>query len=345
MSLARLPRASALALLATLALAACASGEATTAADAADAAATTESAAQETTTEAADTAETTETAAEVTVATATGDVTVPTNPTRVVVFEHAILDTLDTLGLGDAVVVIPHHAMPGYLEPYTETTTNGGTLFEPDYEAINAAEPDLIIVGGRSAETLPEMEKIAPAIDLSFDRGTDAFLASLDRNVATVGAIFDVAEEADAALAAIEEEAAAIKADAADAGTGLVLLTTGGKVSAYGAAEDGRFDFFYTWLGVEPATDQIAIDTHGDAVSYEYIAEVDPDMIVVLDRDAAIGREGDSAQVLMDNALVNGTSAGQTGAIAFVDTPSWYLSFGGLTALDTVLDEVAELVG
>src|SRR5699024_10033538 len=48
-----------------------------------------------------------------------------------------------------------------------------GTAFEPDYEAINALEPDLIIVSGRSSDTYSEMSKIAPTVDLTFDADMD----------------------------------------------------------------------------------------------------------------------------------------------------------------------------
>lgn len=328
---ARTRAAAALAVLAAASLTACASSDAATPGSSSS--------------PATETAQSTAPAAGLTVETATGPVELAAAPQRIVVLEHGILDTIDALGGSDVVAGIPHHVVPDYLASYTESAANVGTLFEPDYEAINAAEPDLIIVGGRSVETLPEMEKIAPTIDLSYGWGTEPFLESLERNVTTVGQLLGAQDEAAAALAEIEEEAAAIAEDAADAGTGLVVLTSGGQLSAYGPSEEGRYDFFYSWLGVTPAAEQVAIDTHGDAVSYEFLADTNPDIMVVLDRDGAIGEEGESAQALLDNELVNGTTAAQNGAIAYVDTQKWYLSFGGLTALDGILDEVGALVG
>ncbi|WP_430868239.1 siderophore ABC transporter substrate-binding protein [Demequina aurantiaca] len=279
---------------------------------------------------------------EVSVQTYQGEVTVPANPQTVVVFEHGILDTIDALGAGDAVAGIPHHAVPSYLSDYTTPTANTGTLFEPDYEAINALEPDLIIVGGRSAATLPEMEKIAPTIDLSFDWETDAFQTSLQNNTTTLGAIFGKEAEASAALTDVAEQSAAINAAAADAGKGLVVMTSAGEVSAYGPGS--RFDFVYNLLGIEPAADQVAIDDHGDAISFEFIAQTDPDVLIVLDRDAAIGEEGDSAQAVLDNDLVNGTAAVTNDKVAYVDTEKWYLSFGGLTALQGIFDDMNTVV-
>ncbi|MDN4483822.1 siderophore ABC transporter substrate-binding protein [Demequina lignilytica] len=325
MTVARLPRALVLA-VAALGLSACAGAAATEP------------------TASSPAAEAASAPTEITVTTATGDVTLPADPQRIVVFEHGILDTIDALGEGDRVVAIPHQGIPDYLAGYAESTENAGTLFEPDYEAVNAAEPDLIIVGGRSSATLEEMEQIAPTVDLSFEWGTDAFLATLERNAEALDTILGLDGAATAAVAGFEADAAAIAEDAASAGTGLVVLTTGGKINAFGPSEEGRFDFVYGLFGITPAAEQVAIDSHGDAISYEFLAETDADMLIVLDRDAAIGAEGESAQALLDNELVNGTSAAQNDAIAYVDTQKWYLAFGGLTALDGISEEIGALV-
>ncbi|MFW2512405.1 siderophore ABC transporter substrate-binding protein [Demequina sp. SO4-13] len=287
----------------------------------------------------------TEAPTEVTVSTAQGEVTVPFQPERVVVVEHGILDTIDFLGAGDAVVGIPHHAVPSYLSDFESSTENTGTLFEPDYEAINAAEPDLIIVGGRSAATLAEMEEIAPTIDLSFGWGSEAFMSTFEANTRAIGQIFGADDEAEVALAEVTATAEAVAADAADKGEGLVLMTSAGEVSAYGPSEEGRFDFVYNLLGIAPAVDQVAIDDHGDAISFEFISELDPDLLIVLDRDAAIGEPGDSAQAVLDNDLVAGTTAVQNDKVAYVDTEKWYLAFGGLTSVTSIFDEVGTLVG
>lgn len=296
-------------------------------------------------TSAATTEATTESPSEVTIETALGDATVATEPQTVVVFEHGILDTIDTLGFGDSVAVIPHHALPSYLTSYTETTVNGGTLFEPDFEAINAAEPDLIIVGGRSASTYDQMAEIAPTIDLSFDWGSDGYLETLERNTLTIGQIFDAEAAAQEALDTLAAQADEVAATASGAGAGLVVLTTGGQLSAFGPSDEGRFDFAYGVLGLEPASDQGTIDSHGDSISYEFLAQLDPSWLIVIDRDAAIGTEGESAQQLLDNDLVNGTTAATDGRIAYVKPENWYLSMGGLTAMSTVYDEVTALIG
>ncbi len=284
---------------------------------------------------------------EVAVTTYYGDeTTVPYLPETLVVLDFAALDTLDHLGLGDRVVGVPSGtAMPPHLAAYADSADNVGTLFEPDFEAINALEPDLIVAGGRSQAVVPELTEIAPTIDLTFEWGTEPFWDSLVTNTTVVGQIFGVETAVADAIAALERSAADVAERAPDAGTGLVILTSGGEVSAYGPDPAGRFDLVYDLLGVTPAVEQVAIDTHGDAISFEFLAETDPDMLFVLDRDAAIGAEGDSAQAILDNDLVNSTSAARNDRIAYVDTAKWYLSFGGLTSIGTMIDEVGSLVG
>src|SRR5690606_25154325 len=122
--------------------------------------------------------------AEITVATYHGgEVAVPFDPESVVVLDFAALDTIDHLGLGDRVVGIPSGtAVPPYLASYADRAANVGTLFEPDFEAINALEPDLIVAGGRSQPVVGELAEIAPTIDVTFEWGSEPFLESLTVN-------------------------------------------------------------------------------------------------------------------------------------------------------------------
>ena len=277
----------------------------------------------------------------VTVAHARGETEVPLSPSRVVVFDMGVLDTIDTLG--GEVAAVPKDFVPELLAEYQgEDVVDAGTLFEPDYEAVNAAEPDLIIVAGRSAEAYDDLSEIAPTIDLTNDP-TD-FLGSFEEQTETLGRIFEKEAEARTALDALETKIADVKAQTAGAGTGLVLLTTGGELSAYGSGS--RFGgLVHDVLGVEPADPDIEADTHGEAVSFEYVAETDPDWLFVLDRDVAVGEsEGGAAQAVLDNELVAGTTAWQQDQVLYVDPVRWYVVGSGLSTLDAMVTEVQETV-
>src|SRR3954452_12409676 len=98
---------------------------------------------------------------EVTVTHAQGETRVPVDPETVVVFDVGVLSTLDSLGVD--VAGVPDAVLPEALAQYGgDEYPKVGSLFEPDYEAVNALEPDLIIVAGRSAAVYPELAEIAP---------------------------------------------------------------------------------------------------------------------------------------------------------------------------------------
>lgn len=58
-----------------------------------------------------------------------------------------------------------------------------------------------------------------------------------------------------------------------------------------------------------------------------------PDWLFVIDRDAGIGREGQSARQLLDNEIIRSTDAWQKGQVVYLNPGDWYLAGGGLTAL------------
>ena len=78
----------------------------------------------------------------------------------------------------------------------------------------------------------------------------------------------------DAKLVSVDATIAATQAKAKGAGKGLIVLTSGGEVTAYGAGS--RFGLIHDVLGVPTAADVKAEDSHGESVSFEYIKQVNP---------------------------------------------------------------------
>lgn len=272
---------------------------------------------------------------EIVVRHARGTLTLGRRPDRVVTFDLATLDTLTTLGV--PVVGVPKVALPEQLaKRIGPETARVGTLFDPDYEAVAALAPDLIVVALRSAPKFAELAKIAPTIDLSV--GTDDPLAEAEANVRTLAAIFGRSAEAEAALAHLDASIASLRARTAKAGRGLVLLTTGGRLSVFGAGS--RFGVIHTVFGMAQADDGLRPSIHGQAASFEYVLERNPDWLFVLDRDAAIGAPGASAKALLDNDLIHQTAAGRAGRIVMLDPAAWYLVGDGLAALQTCVDQL-----
>lgn len=266
--------------------------------------------------------------------TANGPATVPLTPQAVVALDLAAIDTLDALGV--TIAGVPNIAPPAYLADALASAQIVGTLFEPDFEALAVMAPDLIIAGGRSQMQVAPLSQIAPTIDMTIT-GEDLMAQSVAR-VSAYGAIFDREDEAAALLGDLDTAIAGARDAAAGKGDVLILLTNGGKVSAYG--DDSRFGWLHTALGLPEAYPDLTAETHGEAVSFEFIADVDPDWIFVVDRGAAIGQEGEAAAVTLDNPLVAGTTAGETGQIVYLDSARLYLAGGGIQSLLGTINEI-----
>jgi iron complex transport system substrate-binding protein len=282
---------------------------------------------------------TTGAAAEVTVTHAQGETTVPVDPQTVVVFDVGVLSTLDSLGV--EVAGVPDANFPESLARYGEDdVAKVGSLFEPDYEAVNALEPDLVIVGGRSAAAYPQLAEIAPTIDLTVDNSD--FLASFEERTTALAEVFGAEAEVTERLDALDARIAEVNTAAQDAGDALLVMTNAAEVSAYGP--DTRFGMVYDELGLTPADPGLTAADHGDAVSFEYLAETDPDVLLVLDRDAAIGESGTAAAQVLDNELVRGTTAWQDDDVHYLDSAVWYIAPNGLPSVEQMVEEVAAAV-
>lgn len=279
----------------------------------------------------------------ITVSHAQGETSFNTPPRRVICFDLASLDTLNTLGVN--VTGVPASQYPPTLEKYGGPDyVKVGSLFEPDLEAVNAMSADLIIVGGRSAPKFAELAKMAPTIDMSVDTGT--FMTSTESNIRTLGRIFGKEKEAEEKIASLQKDIAALKAKTAGQGKGLLILTTGGKMSAYGPGS--RFGILHDTYGMEPAVKTFdkgngnSKSNHGQPISFEFIMKTNPDWLFVVDRDTAVGQEGDAAKRLLDNELVAKTTAWQKKQVVYLDAAGWYLIGGGLDALRRNVEQLSK---
>lgn len=268
---------------------------------------------------------------------AQGTTQVPDKPAKTVVMDLAVLDTLNTLGV-EAIGVPAAVHWPKPLEQYADKrVTKVGSMFEPDYEVINRLAPDVIFVAGRSAPKYKDLSRLAPTVDLTVN--PQDLVGSVERNTNTLAAIYGRQDVAAEKIKALKDSIATLQTHAGQAGKGLIVLTTGGKMSAYGPGS--RFGVIHDAFGVQPAREDLKVSNHGQAVSFEFIAQTDPDWLFVIDRDAAIGREGTSAQQFLDNDLVRGTKAWKNKQVVYLDGPNWYsLGAAGLTALQQSVNEI-----
>ena len=278
-------------------------------------------------------------AATVDITHSSGTTAVPVNPQRVVVLDWSVLDTLSALDV--EVAGIPSSNPPELLKQYrSDNFIKAGTLFEPDFEALKNAMPDLIIIGRRSQVQYDEVSQFGATIDLT--PNPNDLLGSVVSNTLTLGRIFSREDKARALTEKLEASVQELKALSAGQGTGLVVLTTGGRMSAFGIGT--RFGMLHDVFGVKPAVDNLQVGRHGQSVSFEYLLEANPDWLFVMDRDAAIGREGVAAREMMNNELIEATTAGSRDQIVYLDPVNWYLlDNSGITVMQDSVDKLIQV--
>lgn len=210
----------------------------------------------------------TEQAEEMTIKHQLGEAKVKKNPEKVVVFDFGVLDTLDKLGV--KVTALPQMNVPKYLEKYKSSDyQNVGSLMEPDFEKLSEIKPDVIFISGRQANLYDKLKEIGPTVYIGID--TQHYWDSFTNNMKLIGQMFGKEKEVDEELANIEKQIEEVKTKAADK-KALIILTTGGKVSAYG--KGSRFGLIHDVLGVPAADPNLKVtNPHGQIVSFEYIAK------------------------------------------------------------------------
>ncbi len=267
-----------------------------------------------------------------------GTTTVVKNPQRVVVFDLGTLESLHELGIEP--IGIPKSNMPAHLAFYKDNAAieDVGTVKEPNFEKINALNPDLIIISARLQKYYEELSKIAPTIYLGVD--LKDYVGSFEKNMKTIGNIFDKTTEADAKIKEVEAKIETAKQAITKADVkALIVLYNNGKFSAYG--KSSRFGFIHDVLGVKVADETIEVSTHGQSISSEFIQQLNPDVLFIVDRSAVVNSTTTNKKEI-ENPLIQQTNAFKNGKIIYLDPQVWYLSGGGVTSTEMMTDEVMQ---
>jgi len=271
----------------------------------------------------------------VTIETARGPAEAPKKPEKVAVFDIAALDTLHALGV--KIAATPQPVYVDYLEDVGRNTEKVGSLFEPDFETIHALGLDLIVAGGRSSSQYDALSELVPTIDMTI--WGDGLLDQAKARLNAYGKLFGKEEKAGELETELDAAVEALKDQTEHAGTALVVLTNGPKISVYG--KGSRFGWLHTELGLQPAVKEVKASTHGEAVSFEFIRERNPDWLFVIDRAAAIGQDSKLAKETLDNKLVAETTAWKKGQVIYLDAASIYIAAGGYQSLMNTLGEIS----
>ena len=146
------------------------------------------------------------------------EVTVPEHPERVVVLSEPTMD--GTLALGvtpiGAVTGRGQQTVPNYLADVASDLPILGGIAQPNFEAIGAAKPDLILVDGTSVNNNPEvleaLKQIAPVVYTGYAGG------EWRTNFRQVAGALGLVEEGEKVIADYEANVAGTKASLGSVG-------------------------------------------------------------------------------------------------------------------------------
>ncbi|NLN05898.1 MAG: siderophore ABC transporter substrate-binding protein [Clostridiaceae bacterium] len=263
-----------------------------------------------------------------------GEFTLNKAAKKVVVFDMGALDTIDALG-AEVELGVPTSSIPNSLSKY-KNAKDMGTLFEPDLEAIFNFEPDVIIIGTRQQDYYEQLSEIAPTMFV--DLRPEAFMEDFRNNTKNIASMLGLSNKAEEILNEIDAKIEDLKsmADNSDK-KALILLTNDGNISVYGRGS--RFGLIHDVLNIKTADSTIEASTHGQSASFEYIAQVNPDIIFVVDRTVVVGGTVNASDTL-NNDLVKSTNAAKNNLIVYLDPDAWYLASGGLNTMAVMLNDV-----
>lgn len=282
------------------------------------------------------------------------DVVVPEHPQRVVTLSEPTLDAALALGVDPVGTVTGRgqSTVPNYLLGQAADIPILGGVAQPNYEAIGAAKPDLILVDGTSINNnqpaLDALAQIAPVVYTGYAGG------DWRDNLALVADALNLADAGDELIAAYDDRAAALKPRLADyaGATFSVVRWQGGSASLIlKELLPGRA---LTDLGLQrPANQDRNGRGHSDPVSLENLQDIDADYLFFstlggssVDNPSAGGAADVSGaeQALADAEAVPGftqLNAYRQGHIIPVDGSVWS-STGGPLLMNRLLDDIEQ---
>lgn len=270
--------------------------------------------------------------------TARGVIDAPDNPKKVVSLDIGTIDTLNALGV--AVSGIPDNLYIKELQIKNAEVV--GSLFEPNLEKLYALEPDWILVATLSAGKLDAVKSIAPSADISL-QNVKPYSETIAR-MYELAKVFHKKSQAKVWEEKLNTLRDNIKANMPKDNNALIVLTTGNKIAVFD--RDSRFGWLDKTLGFNvinpqfPRTEK-SFPEHGTPISFEYIKEANPDWLLIIDRASAMNMNHvETAKSLLDNDLVNSTTASKKNQIIYLHPADMYVTVGGVQSIYRVLKQI-----
>jgi iron complex transport system substrate-binding protein len=235
---------------------------------------------------------------------------------RIVSLAPSITETLFALGLGDRVKGVSQFCR---YPPQAQDLPKTGGYVNPNFEAIVALRPDLVVLLEEHAESMPAFEKLGLPTLVVCHKNIDGILAS----IATIGRACGAEAKAETIVADIEARLTRVRQQTAGLPRRRVLVAVNrrapgaGKLEdVYVAASDGHLARIVELAGGQNAC--VPGAARFPVVSSEGILHIAPDVIIdIVDEKSAA--ELGTARIRADWRQVGQLAAVRHGRVYVVD--------------------------
>ena len=266
---------------------------------------------------------------------AMGTSCIPETPQRVVVLDTGELD--NALALGAPIVGAPVADVlqyQAYLSEQLEGINDTGTISEPNFEAILALEPDLIIGSKQRYEAIyPQLSAIAPTVF------TESLRVPWQDNFNFHAEALGRTTEAEQLLADYEAHVAEVQdalGDTFESTTISIIRFRPGQVRLYLKSSYIGYILQDVGLGRPPTQDE---DVFSAEISIEEMQQVDADYIFVTGYDV----EDSERETFLSSPLWQTLEAVQNGQVVDVNDDTWIAGLG-VQAANLVLDDLEAML-
>lgn len=263
-------------------------------------------------------------------------VEIPVNPKRVVVMDYGALDVMQQLKLENHIVAIAKGQGASFLPDRLKSFKNSkyknlGNPGQPNYDELAKSKPDVIFASFRQAhtKTLEEMKKAAPNAKIVFiSPQNDDYIASIKNNTKNIGKIFEKQKETKKLVTQLDDKVAETKKRVGDESV-LFLNVDDKGLKTYGST--GRFGGFLNQdLGIKHADKQMKANSSGILISNEYLNEINPDKLFVIDRTKKANGQSKTIPQSLQNDVIKNSKAIKNDDVTLFEANSWFFGEGGI---------------
>ncbi|OBZ11108.1 ABC transporter substrate-binding protein [Bacillus sp. FJAT-26390] len=269
-----------------------------------------------------------------------GDISIPADPKRVIGLSVVYPELLYALGVTPIAVQNYHQDVPAYLKEPFKDTLKMGIAQTPNFEAILASEPDLIIAPTWwSDKDYDQLSKIAPTVLLpQRDNWRD--------ELRDIGGVFGKVDQAEKVIQdlQIKEGEAKTKLDSLVGDeTVMYMMIMAKEIVIYGENID-RGKFIHKTLGLTPVK-EFPQSELSLSISLEKIPEYNPDHIILQLDDESSEEVKSRYEEMMSSSLWKNMTAVKKKQVYMMGGKEWF-SLGMSPLADIhAIDDVVHAFG